>query len=82
MNQMFVDPITRDLLIEMKEPTDFRGLLIRSAQMLLNDQHPKEFDGAFMRIKGYERFAGAVYNELVETLRGSKAKPLERLKQM
>lgn len=74
MNQMFVDPITRDLLIEMKEPTDFRGLLIRSAQMLLNDQHPKEFDGAFMRIKGYERFAGAVYNELVETLRGHNAR--------
>ena len=74
MNQMFVDPITRDLLIEMKEPTDFRGLLIRSCEMLLNDQHPKEFDGAYMRIKGYERFAGAVYNELVETLRSHNAR--------
>lgn len=68
--QLFIDPITRDLLIEMKEPTNFRGLLIRSCEMLLNDQHPSELDPAFMRIKGYERLAGAVYSELVASIRG------------
>lgn len=67
--QMFVDPITRDLLIEMKEPTEFRGLLLRSCDMLLVDQHPSELDPAFMRIKGYERMAGAVYSELVKSIR-------------
>jgi hypothetical protein len=69
LNQMFVDPITRDLLVEMKEPTDFRGLLLRSCDMLLTDQHPDELDPAFQRIKGYERMAGAVYSELVKSIR-------------
>ncbi len=67
--QLFIDPITRDLLIEMKEPTNFRGLLIRSCEMLMVDQHPSELDPAFMRIKGYERMAGAVYSEIVRSIR-------------
>lgn len=67
--QLFVDPITRDLLVEMKEPTDFRGLLMRSCEMLLVDSHPDELDPAYMRIKGYERMAGAVYSELVRAVR-------------
>lgn len=67
--QLFIDPITRELLIEMKEPTDFRGLLLRSCDLLLTDQHPDELDPAAMRIKGYERVAGAVYTELVRSIR-------------
>lgn len=67
--QLFVDPVTRDLLIEMQEPIDFRGLLVRSCELLLNDQHPDELDPAFMRIKGYERMAGAVYSEIVRSIR-------------
>lgn len=74
MYQMFVDPITKDLLIEMKEPTTFKGLLIRSAELLLTNQHPDELDPAFMRIKGYERISGAVYAELVQSLRQHNAR--------
>lgn len=69
MYQMFVDPITRDLLIEMKEPKTFKGLLFRAAQLLLDDRHPDELDPAYMRIRGYERFSGAVYAELVQSIR-------------
>lgn len=69
MNQMFVDSITRDILVEMKEPTTLRGLLFRAAQMLQTDQHPDELDPAFMRIKGYERISGAIYTELVHAIR-------------
>ena len=75
MYQMFIDPITRDLLIEMKEPTTFQGLLLRSCEMLLTDQHPDEIDPAYMRIKGYERMAGAVYTEMVRTIRAHNGKP-------
>lgn len=74
MYQMFVDPITKDLLVEMKEPTTFKGLLIRSAELLLTNQHPDELDPAFMRIKGYERISGAVYAELVQSLRQHNAR--------
>lgn len=70
MHQMFIDPITKDLLIEMREPTTFQGLLLRSCEMLMNDAHPDELDPAYMRIKGYERLAGAVYTELVQAVRG------------
>ena len=67
--QLFVDPITRDLLIEMKEPTSFRGLLLRSCELLQYDQHPDELDGRYMRVRGYERFAGAVYTEITKSIR-------------
>lgn len=69
MYSLFIDPITKDLLIEMREPTTFQGLILRATEMLLDDQHPDELDPAFMRIKGYERMAGAIYTELVQSVR-------------
>jgi hypothetical protein len=72
--RMFIDPITKDLLVEMKEPTTFQGLLFRACEMLLNDNHPDELDPAFMRIKGYERLSGAVYTELVQAIRAHNGK--------
>lgn len=80
---LFVDPITRELLVEMKEPLTIRGLLVRSSELLLLDKHPDLLDLRYMRIKGYERMAGAVYNELVQSIRshnsnsGRASKPLE-----
>lgn len=73
--QTFVDPITRELLEEMKEPTEFRGLLLRSCEMLLSDEHPDELDPAFMRTKGYERLAGTVYTELISAIRAHNNRP-------
>ena len=67
--QMFIDPITRDILIEMGEPTDMRALLVRAGMLLLTDDHPDELDGAHMRLRGYERMAGAVYSEMVRAIR-------------
>jgi hypothetical protein len=83
MYQMFIDPITKELLAQMKEPTEFRRLLLRSAELLLVDHHPDEGDDAFRRKRGYERMAGAVYTNLVESIRahnsrGAKSKlPIE-----
>lgn len=73
--QLFIDPITRDLLIEMKEPITFRGLLLRSCELLQYDQHPDEIDSAYMRTKGYERFAGAVYTEITKAIRAHAGRP-------
>jgi hypothetical protein len=69
LNQMFVDPITKDLLEQMNEPVEFTKLLLRSGELLTDDQHPYELDPAFMRVKGYERFAGILYSELVRSVR-------------
>ena len=76
MFQLFVDHITKELLVEMKEPTDFVGLLIRSCELLLTDHHPDETDMEYMRIRGYERLARAVYNELVKSTRLYSARPI------
>ena len=75
LEQMFVDPITRELLVEMNEPVVFTKLLIRSSEMLCEDMHPDSQDTRFMRIKGYERFAGAAYSELVRSVRIHNGRP-------
>jgi hypothetical protein len=74
LNQMFVDPITKELLQQMNEPVEFTKLLLRSGELLTNDQHPHELDPAFMRIKGYERFSGILYSELVRSVRVHSAR--------
>lgn len=72
LDEQFVDPMTMDLLVEMKEPTTWRPLLIRAAELLLTDYSPDEVDGAYMVYKGYERVAGALYRELVVSMRQYK----------
>jgi hypothetical protein len=72
LDKQFVDPMTERTLIEMGEPTTWRGLLTRSAELLLTDYSPEEVDGDYMLYKGYERVAGAVYKELVVATRQYK----------
>lgn len=72
--KMFVDPITKDILVEMNEPTSFTGLLMRSTEMLLDDEHPDEMDPAFMRIRGFERIPGAIYTEMVRAIRNQNSR--------
>lgn len=66
---LFVDPITLDILKDMNEPLTFDGLILRSCELLLTDWHPRENDLDFMRIRGYERVAGAIYSEMVRSVR-------------
>lgn len=75
--QMFIDPITKEILEDLKEPTNFRQLLIRSCQLLLTDYHPHEMDPLQMRNRGYERMSGAVYAEMVKAIRMQRSR-LER----
>lgn len=69
MYKLFIDPITLKILQDMKEPTKFRGLLLRACELLMTDDHPNEVDASQMRIRGYERISGAVYSELVRSVR-------------
>jgi len=73
MNQLFIDPLTLQELIKMKEPQQFTGLLVRACQMLLTDEHPDEMDPDYMRTRGNERFAGAIYSELIGAIRHHNA---------
>lgn len=74
MLELFVDPITREILREMKEPTDFVGLLFRATELLTTDWSPDETDMQYMRLVGYERFAGTAYSELVKAIRVQRSR--------
>lgn len=76
MFNMWVDHITHDLLVEMHEPTDLFNLFIKCCEYLTTDHHPAEGDSDFTRDKGYERFAGLAYFELVKAMRAYNAKPI------
>ena len=74
LDDMFVDTITKGLLVDMHEPTTFRGLLVRGSELLVNDYHPDTQDLSYQRFKGYERISGAIYRELVISTRNFRAR--------
>lgn len=75
MDAMFIDPITRDILKWMNEPTVFVPLIVRAVELLVDRFVPEKHDDAkgvvvgMELARGYERFAGAVYSELVKSIR-------------
>ncbi|MCY1283693.1 hypothetical protein D9M68_20520 [compost metagenome] len=75
MNAMWVDPITKGVLEWMKEPTEFIPLLVRACELLTTRYVPQRVDNAEgliegqERAKGYERIPGAIYGELVRSIR-------------
>lgn len=75
MNAMFIDPITKGVLEWMKEPTEFIPLLLRACELLITRYVPVAVPNAegivegLERAKGYERIPGAIYSELVRSIR-------------
>lgn len=69
LRDLFLDPITREKLIEMKEPHEFIPLVLKAVQLLTTDNHPRVTDGSYRHIKGYERLAGILYGQLVDSVR-------------
>ena len=60
----FIDPITKEVLEEMKEPTNTRDLLIRAVEMLIydTDQSPSSLKN--FRLRSAEKIPGVIYNEI------------------
>lgn len=69
LETMYVDPVTESILKELGEPITFKGLLIRCAEILVDDNyvHPNNINGVC--IKGYERISGMMYKRLVMSLK-------------
>lgn len=70
LNIYFVDPISKDILEMMREPTTFDALLLRSNELLRDSYVPKKIVGndkigSYDYARGYERIAGTIYGELV-----------------
>lgn len=61
---LFMDPITKDVLFQMGEPTNFKDLLIRAVQLLSVPYHKSASSALNFRFRSYERYPGMVYNTL------------------
>lgn len=71
---LFIDPITEQILLELGEPRTFMGLLIRACEMLKDYHYPASQDMDFQRIRGYERIAGLMYRETANAIRSYRNK--------
>lgn len=60
----FIDPITKDVLTEMGEPTNARDLLIRAVDMLVSDIDREPSSIANFRLRSVEKLPSIVYNEI------------------
>lgn len=61
---LFIDPITRNTLLQMGEPTNFRDLLIRATDMLTVEAHTEAASMRNYRFRSYERLNAVLYNEM------------------
>lgn len=74
LEEMFLDPITVDVLQEMKEPTDYLQLLLKANKLLEDLYHKDIHDTSFVRLRGYDRVPGLMYRALTESVRDYKIK--------
>ena len=72
LEELFIDPMTMSILKEMKEPTNFRGLIVRAIELLTTDyyDHPNDING--VHIKSYDRIPGMLYKELVNSIKDQR----------
>lgn len=75
MKNYFIDPMTSDALIAMKEPNKWIPLLERVAELLTTDEYPDETDPSHQRIRGYERIPGMLYSKIVAAVRSHENSP-------
>jgi hypothetical protein len=66
--ELFVDPITEDVLLQMGEPTNFRDLLIRATVLLSTEDAKGASSSANFRYRSYERFNAVVYKHMARAL--------------
>ena len=60
----FIDPITKDILQQMGEPTNTRDLLIRAVDMLINTTDRAPSSLANFRLRSAEKLPAMIYNEI------------------
>ncbi|MFW9602099.1 MAG: hypothetical protein ACMV1B_07255, partial [Prevotella sp.] len=72
LEQLFLDPISVDVLRSMNEPEEYLPLLLRACEMLSDFKHPDINDPRYSRIRGYDRIAGLMYRTLTRSVRNAK----------
>lgn len=80
LQELFIDPISADVLKEMKEPAEYIPLLLRANELLKDFVHPDTNDPMYSRIRGYDRVPGLMYKALTESIRDHRFKSSNRSK--
>lgn len=75
MKRYFIDPMTKDVLGQMKEPQKWLPLLERVVELLVTDDAPDETHPGYQRLRGYERIPGILYSEMVAAIRKHEMAP-------
>ena len=70
--ELFIDPITREVLREMREPTDIRDLLLRATTLLTTSDHLDPASEANFRYRTVEQMTAIVYNEMARAFANYK----------
>lgn len=70
------DPMTRDVLREMRMPTNVRDLLLKATAMLTTREHRKASSRVNFRYRGVEQVVGIVYNEMARAFATYKNKAI------
>ena len=78
LRDMWIDPVSFEILKESGEPTDFVLLLIRAVELIQFDYHPAEMDRGLMRDRGYERIASFIYEEMIKSIRTHDSNPIKQ----
>lgn len=66
--ELFLDPITIDVLQQMQEPTNMRDLLIRSTVLLSTSDHKEVASSSNFRYRSYEQMNAILYKTLARAL--------------
>lgn len=74
LRDLFLDPITVDVLKEMGEPHEFYPLILRANELLATLDSPDINDPAYSRVRGYDRVPGLMYRALSEAIRAQRIK--------
>lgn len=74
----WIDPITREALIDMSEPTDLVYLFLSAIDKLADDQYKDANGITDTIIRGYERIPGMVHAELSKAIRQYVSAPMSK----
>lgn len=75
---MFVDPITYDVLARMGEPTNVTDLLYRATEMIADDHARPASSMENYRLRGYERIPAAIYYAVSRTMAQYQSRMFKR----
>jgi len=65
---MWLDPITADVLMQMNEPTNIKDLLIRATVLLTTSDNMPNASSTKFRYRAYEHLAATVYRSIANAI--------------